>query len=104
MFFKKRAGSGLAASEALARISGKEVKYVAMRRGFDPSEKVIGREGVINCGDGRIVISCGKDTPLDMPIERLTFGELMSKNGATFTYVDGEERVTVTAYYVNYRK
>ena len=84
MFFKKKSSSGLAANQALARISGKAVKYVARRRGFDPVEKVIGREGVINAADGRIVISCGKDTPLDMPIEELTFGELLSKNGATF--------------------
>ncbi len=104
MFFFKKRSQGLAANQALSRIGGKAVRYVAERRGFDPVEKVIGREGVINVGDGRIVISCGKDTPLDKPIEELTFGELLSKNGATFTYPDGDERVTVTAYYVDYRK
>lgn len=102
--FRKSAGAGVADQEVATRICGKTVKYVSLRCGFDPSEKIIGREGFINYSDGRVVICCGSSVALDRALADMTVGELLSKNGATFTFDDGGQRVTVTAYYTHYHK
>ena len=41
-----------------------------------------------------------------LAVEEVTVGELMSRNGATFTYRDPADRKkkTVTAYYTSYYK
>ena len=88
----------------LERLCSKSVGYVTVRSGGDPGESVIGRAGYINRSDGRIIICCGGAVVFDRPQSELEVGELLSKNGVTFTFREGGAKSTVTAYYSYYRK
>lgn len=106
MLFGKSNKSGNTARnlEKLAFLCGKEVSYV-VKKSRD-ADIIIGKNGYINLCDGRVVICCGGRVVFDRPTGELTVGELMSKNGATFTYTneDGISKTTVVAYYSYYRK
>jgi len=105
MFFRRRAKTPDAAPGDMPFLFSKPVKYVSLRSGFDPVETIIGKHGYINLFEGRVVISCGNTVVFDMPANRLDIGELLSRDGATFTY-EGENggKNTVIAYYSYYRK
>jgi hypothetical protein len=92
--------------QKLLELCEKPVKYVVLRDPAQHEETVIGKNGYINCSDGRIIISCEGKVVFDMPLEEISLGELMSKNGATFSYIDKKtnKKLTVIAYYSYYRK
>ena len=51
------------------------------------------------------MILCDGSLVFSMPVSELTVGELLSKNGVTFTYTDDSgKRMAVVAYYSYYRK
>lgn len=106
--FKRRAPSkeGVHTDKGLAHLCNRSVKYVTVRKLGENGETVIGRSGYINCVDGRIIICCGSVVPFDRHLEELVVGELMSHNGATFTFVDQADgrKKTVTAYYTSFVK
>jgi hypothetical protein len=104
MFFRKKQKRDDGASrEKLSYLCEKTVSYVVSRRRND--EAVIGKNGYINLAEGRIIICCEGKIIFDKPLDELSVGELMSKNGATFTYTgDDGVKTTVIAYYSYYRK
>jgi hypothetical protein len=105
MFFRGRMKASQQEHADLSFLVQKPIRYAARRIGMDSTETILGKEGFINLHEGRIVISCENKVVLDRPISELTVGELMSKNGAVFTYTDEEtgEKVSVIAYYSYYR-
>ena len=103
--FGRRAASREESGD-LSRLADRAIRYAAVRVSGENGERILGREGYLNCADGRVIICCGPRTVFDMPVEEVTVGELMSRNGATFTYrdpADGKKK-TVTAYYTSYYK
>lgn len=103
-FRRKKSLDSMGIDEMLKYICKKPVKYVSIRRATDPTEEVLGKAGYINYKDGRVIISADMKIVLDRPVSELKVGELMSKNGATFSYVEDGEKMTVIAYYSYYRK
>ncbi len=91
-------------SSRLNALCGKPVSYVCLRN--SEGERVIGKSGFLNFADSRIIISCEGKVIFNKPAEEIVLGELMSKNGVTFTYkcADTCRNVTVIAYYSYYRK
>ena len=92
-------------AKLLGHIRGPAVKYVSLRRGDDPVEAVLGKNGAINFVNDRVTVVCEEGVVLDRPLSQTTVGELMSREGATFSFINDEGvRETVIAYYTYYRK
>lgn len=105
LFSRKDKKKDIPSAGLLARLDGKSLKYVSVRRGEDYTESVVGKVGALNIRDGRVVISCDTGVVLNRSIAELTIGELLSNDGATFQYRDEQNiPVTMIAYYTYYRK
>lgn len=106
MLFQSKKKKAEAERERIAALCAKDLQYVTLRDCAENTEVVIGKSGYINFGEEKIMILCEGQLVFSMPIADLTVGELLSKNGSTFTYVDKEtgKRMTVVAYYNYYRK
>ncbi len=104
MFFRKQKQSQQEQAD-LSFLVHKPIQYVSRRVDGDYAETILGKDGFINLHDGRIIITCGNRVVFDRPLTELKVGELMSRNGAVFSYTDEEtgERTSVIAYYVYYR-
>jgi hypothetical protein len=104
LFRGKAKRDGAASQDRLHMLCEKDVSYVVLR--VLNGETIIGKNGYINLADGRVIISCEGKVVFDKALSDISVGELMSKNGATFTYIDEatQNKITVVAYYSYYRK
>ena len=107
LFRKRRQAEG-ADPHLLARMDGKEVKYVT-RRELDesgsPVESVIGKEGRLNTQNDRIVVVCNGTEVFRCPVEGAKCGELLSLEGVVIQGVNAYTGApdTIVAYYQYYR-
>ena len=106
MLFHSKKKALEAERERVTALCAKELQYVSLRDCAENTETVLGKAGYINFAEDRIMILCEGKLVFSRPLAELTVGELMSKNGTTFTYVDPDtgKRMTVVAYYSYYRK
>ena len=106
MLFRSKKKTAAAEQERIAALCSKDIQYVTERDCAENTETVIGKAGYINFSEGKIMILCDGSLVFSKPVSELTVGELLSKNGATFTYIDSDSgrRMTVVAYYSYYRK
>lgn len=104
MLFRSRKKA--AAEQArIAALCSKDLQYVTLRDCADNTETVIGKAGAINLKEEQVMILCDGVLVFSKPVSELTIGELLSKNGVTFTYQEPDgKRMTVVAYYSYYRK
>lgn len=104
MFFRSRKKA--AAEQArIVSLCSRDLQYVTLRDCTDNTETVIGKSGAINFKEDQIMILCDGVLVFSKPVSELIIGELLSKNGVTFTYHDPSgKRMTVIAYYSYYRK
>ena len=103
LFSSKR--KARAEHDRIASLCSKELQYVTLRYCAANTESVIGKAGYINFSEEKIMILCDGSLVFSMPVSELTVGELLSKNGVTFTYTDDSgKRMAVVAYYSYYRK
>ena len=106
MFFQSKKKKAEAERERIAALCAKDLQYVTLRDCAENTEVVIGKSGYINFSEDQIMILCDGKLVFSKPVCELTAGELLSKNGSTFSYTDKEtgKRMTVVAYYSYYRK
>lgn len=106
MLFQSKKKKAEAERERIAALCAKDLQYVTLRDCAENTEVVIGKSGYINFSEDRIMILCDGKLVFSKPVSELAVGELLSKNGSTFSYTDNEtgKRMTVVAYYSYYRK
>ena len=106
MLFQSKKKKAEAERERIAALCAKDLQYVTLRDCAENTEVVIGKSGYINFSEDRIMILCDGKLVFSKPVSELAVGELLSKNGATFSDTDNEtgKRMTVVAYYSYYRK
>ena len=108
MLFQSKKKKAEAERARITALCAKDLQYVTLRDCAENTEVVIGKSGYINyaVAEEMIYILCDGKPVFAKPVSELTVGELLSKNGSTFTYVDSEtgKRMTVVAYYNYYRK
>ena len=97
---------GVHTEKGLSYLCNRGIKYASLRTSGEYGEIILGRNGYINFCQERIIICCEGKKVFDRPIDDLTIGELLSKNGATFTFYnpDIHKKQIVTGYYTDYRK
>lgn len=101
--FRKRSRYSLSKKE-LNRFDGKSIQYAVERA--DGIERILGKNGGIVILPDVIVVMCEAHEVFRCRIKGSTVAELMSGNGVEITGIDDntEERRTVIAHYVYYRK
>ena len=103
---KSPSKEGVHTDKGLSFLCNRAIRYAAVRIDGENGETVVGREGYINLTGGRVIICCSGKTVFDSELDGVIVGELMSHNGATFTYrdeLDGKKKI-LTAYYTSYVK
>ena len=103
-FGKKKKDHEVASPELLARINGKSLRYVTRREEGDYTETVVGKGGGLSVREGDVIVVCDNGVILKKPVSELVIGELLSRDGATFDYIEEGRKITVVAYYTYYRK
>ena len=108
-FFKKRKAQKEKHDDVLAKMDGREIKYVTRRvRQEDGTarELILGKAGRIVVIDGEIRIMCGAQDVFRCMAENATYYTLLSGDGITVSGVnslDGEQ-MDMIVYYTYYRK
>lgn len=96
-------------NEVLAKMDGREVKYVTRRvrdQNGNPQEEILGKTGRVVVIDGEIRIMCGAEDVFRCMAEDATYFILMSGNGMTVSGVNSlnGEHMDLTVFYTYYRK
>lgn len=91
--FKK---TGRKTDPVFAGLHHKSLRFVSQRDPKSYTERIIGRDCVINIIDGQLVILSDNTEILRKPIASLRFAELMSHDGFTLETADGDMFI---AYY-----
>ncbi len=104
-FFKKKPKN----EEVLAKMDGREVKYVTQRvRDEDGNAKeiILGKSGRVAVINGEIRVMCGAEDVFRCMAEDAIYFILMSGNGMTVSGVNSinGEHMDLTVYYTYYRK
>lgn len=104
-FFKKKPKN----DEVLAKMDGREVKYVTRRyhdESGNPKEEILGKAGRVAVIDGEIRVMCGAVDVFRCMAEDAEYYILMSGNGMTVKGVNSlnGEKMDITVYYTYYRK
>lgn len=102
MFFKNKKKHKK--EDLIHKLHLREFSYITCRNATNYTESIVGKDGVINLVEDRLVLLCGNKEVFNQPTSSVLVAELMSLDGFTIKQVDLDSADTYIVYYKYHRK